>query len=109
MIPTQYSNSQLVSNVASNIDCASGAQEAHHTRRLAAIVEVLGTAPRTSFEVASMLRWTRRQRPLRELGGPHPFLAFAETVAHLEHLATGRRIERVRLGGGGIGWSLDLA
>jgi glyoxylase-like metal-dependent hydrolase (beta-lactamase superfamily II) len=61
---------------------------AHHATRLAACRAVLGAGPRTAFEVARELAWTRRDRPYDDLDVFNRQLAVAETAAHLDLLAS---------------------
>jgi glyoxylase-like metal-dependent hydrolase (beta-lactamase superfamily II) len=61
---------------------------AHHADRLAASQEVLAGGPRTAFEVAQQLPWTRRARHYDELDGFNRQLAVAETTAHLDLLVS---------------------
>jgi len=59
----------------------------HHATRLAACIDSLRTGPRTAYEVAHDLPWTRRQRRYDELDLGNRLLALTETIAHLELLA----------------------
>ncbi len=61
---------------------------AHHAARLAASRAVLGERPRTAFEVARELPWTRRKRRYDELDLFNSQLAVAETAAHLDLLVS---------------------
>ena len=61
---------------------------AHHAARLAASLGVLAGGPRTAFEVARELPWTRRNRRYDELDVFNRQLAVAETAAHLDLLVS---------------------
>lgn len=66
----------------------------HHGRRLDETeAGVVGGAD-TAFEVASLLRWTRRDRHIDELDLFNQMLAVAETGAHLALLVAQQRIVR---------------
>ena len=58
----------------------------HHEVRLAAIYREVQRGAGTAFEVASALRWTRRERTLAELDQFNQMLAILETGAHLDVL-----------------------
>ncbi|MGC8464693.1 MAG: MBL fold metallo-hydrolase [Acidimicrobiales bacterium] len=65
----------------------------HHETRLDRSMEHLVDGPKTAWEVANRLRWTRRERQLSELDLLNQFLATMETKFHLDllvhrHLAT---------------------
>jgi glyoxylase-like metal-dependent hydrolase (beta-lactamase superfamily II) len=67
----------------------------HHDRRLADTLGVLraGDRPMPAREVASALRWTRRQVPFDSLDAFNAMIATCETLAHLDLLvATGRAV-----------------
>jgi glyoxylase-like metal-dependent hydrolase (beta-lactamase superfamily II) len=59
---------------------------AHHEVRLAAAYREVERGASTAFEVASVLRWTRRERTLDELDLFNQMLAITETGAHLDVL-----------------------
>lgn len=61
---------------------------AHHAARLAASRAALAGGPRTAFEVAGELPWTRRNRHYDELDVFNRQLAVAETAAHLDLLVS---------------------
>jgi glyoxylase-like metal-dependent hydrolase (beta-lactamase superfamily II) len=61
---------------------------AHHAARLSASHAALAGGPRTAFEVAQELPWTRRDRRYGELDVFNRQLAVAETAAHLDLLAS---------------------
>lgn len=58
----------------------------HHELRLAAMYREVQRGAGTAFEVASALRWTRRERKLDELDHFNQMLAILETGAHLDVL-----------------------
>jgi glyoxylase-like metal-dependent hydrolase (beta-lactamase superfamily II) len=67
----------------------------HHGRRLDQIeAAVIGGAD-TAFDVACLLRWTRRERHIDELDLFNQMLAVAETGAHLALLVAQGRIVRL--------------
>ncbi|MEU8251201.1 MBL fold metallo-hydrolase [Nonomuraea sp. NPDC048916] len=72
---------------------------AHHEQRLDACAALLGGRPRTAFEIAGGLGWTRRERPFRDLDPVNQMLAVCETAAHLDVLAAGGRCGREESGG----------
>jgi hypothetical protein len=57
----------------------------HHARRLEACLDV-HVCGATALEVATRLRWTRRDRGFAELDAFNRMLAVCETVAHLDLL-----------------------
>lgn len=59
---------------------------AHHEARLAAVRHAVERGAETAFEVASALRWTRREKRLDELDTFNQMLAVIETGAHLDVL-----------------------
>ena len=61
---------------------------AHHAARLTASRAALAGGPRTAFEVARELPWTRRDRRYDELDVFNRQLAVSETAAHLDLLAS---------------------
>lgn len=61
---------------------------AHHAARLAASLAALAGGPRTAFDVARELPWTRRNRHYDELDIFNRQLAVAETAAHLDLLVS---------------------
>jgi glyoxylase-like metal-dependent hydrolase (beta-lactamase superfamily II) len=65
---------------------------AHHGERLDEAEKAVRSGASTAFDVASQLRWTRRQRELADLDPFNQMLAVAETGAHLELLAAQGRI-----------------
>lgn len=60
----------------------------HHHARTKLILEALEFAPANAAEVAERLPWTRRRTPYFEMNPHHRQFAVAETLAHLQHLAT---------------------
>ena len=67
---------------------------AFHEARLDASLAAVHGGARTAWEVAQVLRWTRRERHLDELGVFDQALATFETQAHLELLALRGRVAR---------------
>jgi glyoxylase-like metal-dependent hydrolase (beta-lactamase superfamily II) len=65
---------------------------AHHGARLDETEKAVRAGASTAFEVASQLRWTRRERTVEELDPFNQMLAIAETAAHLELLAAQTRV-----------------
>ncbi len=61
---------------------------AHHAARLTASRAALTAGPRTAFDVARELPWTRRNRHYGELDLFNRQLAVSETAAHLDLLAS---------------------
>jgi glyoxylase-like metal-dependent hydrolase (beta-lactamase superfamily II) len=57
---------------------------AFHEERLAACVEAIDEGATSSFEVASILRWTRHQRHLDDMEEFNQVLAIGETRVHLD-------------------------
>lgn len=72
---------------------------AHHEQRLDACAALLGSRPRTAYEIAGGLGWTRRERRLSELDPVNRMLAVCETAAHLELLAVTGRCTRTEQDG----------
>lgn len=68
---------------------------AHHGARLDATEAAVLRGARSAYEVASQLRWTRRERTLSELDPFNQMLAVSETEAHLELLAAQGRLRQV--------------
>jgi hypothetical protein len=58
----------------------------HHEIRLASVYREVQRGAATAHEVASALRWTRRERTLDELDLFNQMLAVCETGAHLDVL-----------------------
>jgi glyoxylase-like metal-dependent hydrolase (beta-lactamase superfamily II) len=65
---------------------------AHHDARLDEPEQALRSGAITAYDVARVLRWTRRQRVVDELDPFNQMLAIAETAAHLELLAAQGRV-----------------
>lgn len=82
-----------------DVDGVVASQEAHHAQRLAEALAALTLKPLSAFAVAMAIPWTGRRRRFGELTGAHRFLAFGETLAHLEHLAQRGDVHRVRSDG----------
>lgn len=64
----------------------------HHDVRLAQTLSHVRAGADTGLEVASCLRWTRRERRLTELDPFNQLLALAETAAHLDLLVAQGRL-----------------
>jgi hypothetical protein len=60
----------------------------HHHARTKLILEALEPAPANAAEVAALLPWTRRRTPYSEMNPHYRQFAVAETLAHMQHLAT---------------------
>lgn len=75
-------------------DVGSRAQEllVHHEQRLKEILEFVTAGAQTAYDVASKMRWTRRERTIHELGTVHGMTAVLEVLAHLELLADEGRL-----------------
>lgn len=58
----------------------------HHAVRLEDVRQTLAAGGRTGFEVAATIPWVQRSKRLVDLDHLHRFLAFGETLAHLERL-----------------------
>jgi glyoxylase-like metal-dependent hydrolase (beta-lactamase superfamily II) len=71
----------------------------HHEVRLAAMHREVVAGASTAHEVASALRWTRRERRLAELDPFNQMLAVIETGAHLDVLVLHGELTRVDTGG----------
>jgi glyoxylase-like metal-dependent hydrolase (beta-lactamase superfamily II) len=65
---------------------------AHHGARLDETERAVAAGATTAYDVAGVLRWTRRLRTLDELDPFNQMLAIAETGAHLQLLAAQGRI-----------------
>jgi glyoxylase-like metal-dependent hydrolase (beta-lactamase superfamily II) len=65
---------------------------AHHGRRLDEIEAATRTGASSAFDVAGVLRWTRREHRLDDLDPFNAMLAVFETGAHLDLLATQGRL-----------------
>jgi glyoxylase-like metal-dependent hydrolase (beta-lactamase superfamily II) len=66
----------------------------HHQLRLQDVRQALAGGMKTGFEVASEIPWVRRSKRLSDLDRRHGFLAFGETLAHLEYLEGTGEVER---------------
>ena len=64
----------------------------HHGRRLDEVEAATRTGATTAFEVAGVLRWTRREHKLEDLDPFNAMLAVFETGAHLDLLVTQGRL-----------------
>jgi len=60
----------------------------HHRERLSIIADLITSGATTAFEVATRMRWTRRDRTLAELETVHQMTAVLEVQAHLDLLVT---------------------
>jgi glyoxylase-like metal-dependent hydrolase (beta-lactamase superfamily II) len=65
---------------------------AHHDERLSRCAEAVAAGAGTAYQVACVLRWTRRGRHLEELDPLNQMLAVTETRAHLELLVAQGRL-----------------
>lgn len=65
---------------------------AHHAGRLDRSAAAVGGGPASAYQVATRLRWTRRERGLDELDPFNQMLAVTETRAHLELLVAQGRL-----------------
>lgn len=65
---------------------------AHHGRRLDQTEDAVRSGNSTPFEVAGILRWTRREKELADLDPFNRMLAVLETNAHLELLVAQGRL-----------------
>ncbi len=59
----------------------------HHETRLSQVGDLVAAGNSSSFEVASKMRWTRRDRALDELHVVHQMTAVLEVQSHLDVLA----------------------
>ncbi|GEP39079.1 MBL fold metallo-hydrolase [Nocardioides psychrotolerans] len=66
----------------------------HHERRLAESLHLLAGGPRTSYDVAQGLGWTRHETPFEKLDVFSQGMASMETKAHLELLVARGRATR---------------
>lgn len=66
----------------------------HHEGRLAETLRALAGGAETAYEVAQVLRWTRRLRAFGDLDLFNQMLATLETLAHLELLDSRGRASR---------------
>ncbi|HEY8534240.1 MAG TPA: MBL fold metallo-hydrolase [Micromonospora sp.] len=72
---------------------------AHHEARLDACAACLDARPRTAYEVARDLPWTRRAQRFDDLAPHHQMLAVVETAAHLDVVHRRGRCARVDVAG----------
>jgi glyoxylase-like metal-dependent hydrolase (beta-lactamase superfamily II) len=70
----------------------------HHTRRLCEIASHLAS-PRSAFQVATSLSWTRRKLGYWELNPMNRMMAITETLAHLRHLEQGGYVKAQEVDG----------
>lgn len=80
----------------------------HHDVRFADVVETLQSGPQDSFSIACAIPWVGRRMRLMELAHRERWMAFTETLAHLEALEGRGTIKSVSLNGR-ITWSLVTA
>ena len=66
----------------------------HHGRRLDLTEAAVHRGAATAYEVAGLLRWTRRERRFADLDPFNQMLAVGETDAHLRLLAAQGRVVR---------------
>ena len=66
---------------------------AHHGRRLDQTEAAVLAGATTAFEIAGILKWTRRERSLDELDQFNQMLAIGETGAHLDLLVLQGRLQ----------------
>jgi glyoxylase-like metal-dependent hydrolase (beta-lactamase superfamily II) len=66
----------------------------HHDDRLDATLKAVAQGESTAYEVASRLRWTRRDRAFDDLDPMNRCLATLETMSHLEVLAERGHVTR---------------
>jgi glyoxylase-like metal-dependent hydrolase (beta-lactamase superfamily II) len=71
-----------------------GRQLSHHQFRLNDTMAALAGRPRTAFEVANSVPWVRRSMRFEQLPARHRYLAFGETLAHLQHLEALNMVQR---------------
>ena len=64
----------------------------HHSARLNEMEAAIGSSSRTAYEVAQIIKWTRRDRDFDELDPFNRMLAVLETDSHLKLLAADRRL-----------------
>lgn len=67
---------------------------AHHGRRLDEVEAATADGADTAFDVAGVLRWTRREHRLADLDAFNAMLAVFETGAHLDLLVAQGRLTR---------------
>jgi glyoxylase-like metal-dependent hydrolase (beta-lactamase superfamily II) len=66
----------------------------HHDVRLQDTRDALASGLATGFDVAAAIPWVQRSKRLLELEPRHSFLAFGETLAHLERLEAEGEVRR---------------
>lgn len=64
----------------------------HHDQRLDEALRAIGGGAGTAYQVARVLRWTRRHRALDDLDPVNQMLAVMETAAHLDVLVREGRL-----------------
>ncbi len=70
----------------------------HHENRLGATLAAIGSEELTAYEVATVLRWTRRERKFAELDIFNQMLAVMETKFHLALLCIQGRLTQSTVG-----------
>ncbi|WP_099023006.1 MBL fold metallo-hydrolase [Mycolicibacterium palauense] len=65
----------------------------HHSTRLTQVADMVAAGNPTSFEVATKMRWTRRERRLDELEIVHRMMAVLEVQSHLDVLVSQRVLQ----------------
>jgi hypothetical protein len=65
---------------------------AHHGARLDATQAAVAAGATTAYDVATQLKWTRREKTLDELDTFNQMLAVTETAAHLTLLVAQGRV-----------------
>lgn len=71
----------------------------HHRTRLTQVADIVAAGSSTSFDVATRMRWTRRERRLDELEIVHRMMAVLEVQSHLDVLASQRVLNSDRVDG----------
>ncbi len=85
--------------VASSVHARADELLVHHEHRLELCLALLGEMPKTSYEVARELTWTRHERRFETLDLFNSSLATMETKAHLELLAARGQATRTESSG----------
>lgn len=70
----------------------------HHHHRFVAVRTEVSKGPRTAYDVATAMRWTRREQPLSNLDPVHQMTAIVETMYHLDVLASRGELTRAPRG-----------
>lgn len=77
----------------------------HHDVRFADVVRVLQSGHQNAFDVACAIPWVGRRMSLMQLAHRERWMAFSETIAHLQALEAQGIIKPVSLNGG-ILWNM---